>query len=82
MKSCDNSEAAMCHRVLVSLPNWAGVCNKNYEIKCTTPRCIKLPTMCWTFSSVRHNLVDVSTFTSCVTLPHLGSVPLFVYPPC
>jgi hypothetical protein len=25
-------------------------------------------------------LVDVSTFTSCVTLPHLGSVPLYVYP--
>jgi hypothetical protein len=23
----------------------------------------------------------VSTFTSCVTLPHLGSVPFFVYPP-
>ena len=40
-----------------------------------------LPAMCWTFWDVRHILVDVSTFTSCVTLPHLGSVPLFVYPP-
>ena len=44
------------------------------------PRCVKLPTMCWSFSDVRHILVDVSTFTSCVALPHLGSVPLFVYP--
>ena len=51
-----------------------------HELKCSTPRCVELPTMCWTFSDVWHILVDVSTFTSCVTLPHLGSVPLFVYP--
>src|SRR5271168_1209830 len=47
--------------------------------KCSTP-CVELPTMCYTFSDSRHFLVDVSTFTSCVTLPHLGSVPLYVYP--
>ena len=49
-------------------------------LKCGTPRCVKLPTMCWNFVDVQHIFVDVSTFTSCVALPHLGSVPLFVYP--
>ena len=49
-------------------------------LKCGTPRCVKPPTMCWNFVDVRHILVDVSIFTSCVALPHLGSVPLFVYP--
>ena len=49
-------------------------------LECGTPRCVKPPTMCWNFVDVRHILVDVSTFTSCVALPHLGSVPLFVYP--
>ena len=50
-----------------------------YELKCGTTRCVKLLIMCC-FSDVRHILVDVSAFTSCVTLPHLESVPLFVYP--
>ena len=33
------------------LPNWGihGVCN---ELKCDTPRCVKILTMCWTSSDV------------------------------
>ena len=50
------------------------------ELKCDTPRCVELLTMCCTCSGVRHTLVDVSSFVSCVILLLLGSVPLYVYP--
>ena len=51
-------------------------------IMCNTPRCVKLLTMCWLLKMCDTFWWMCRPSSSCVALPHLGSVLLFVYPQC